>query len=357
MSIQKQKFGVLPNGQAVSRYLLQNKNGMSVAILDYAGAIQQLLVPDRRGHLVDVVCGFDSALDYYYGNGHQGSLIGRFGNRIKEGRFTLEGKEYRLATNNGSNHLHGGPLGFSHRMWEATPRDGDRPALSLFYHSPDGEEGYPGALDLTVTYTLTEDNALAIHYVAKTDKTTILNPTNHAYFNLSGFASGSVLDHLLWVDADTFLPTDAGMIPTGELRSVLGTPFDFTTEKPVGRDIFADDADLRRAGGYDHCFNFTGGEAEQPQCRATLYSEKTGIKMDMLTTLPSVQIYTANSMNNKSFPLKGGFAQTPRSAICLETQKMPDSINQKGFTDVTLKPGEVYDHTTIYAFSLRKQEQ
>lgn len=354
MSIQKQKFGVLPDGQAVSRYHLQNKNGMSVAILDYAGAIQQLLVPDRRGHLVDVVCGFDSALDYYYGNGHQGSLIGRFGNRIKGGRFTLEGKEYVLATNNGSNHLHGGPLGFSRRMWEATPIDGDEPSLSLFYRSRDGEEGYPGTLDLTVTYTLTSDNALSIRYRATTDKTTILNLTNHAYFNLGGFASGSVLDHELWVDADTFLPTDAGMIPTGELRPVRGTPFDFSTPKPVGRDIFEDDADLCRAGGYDHCFNFADGEADRPKHRATLYSEKTGIEMDTLTTLPCVQIYTANSMSNKSFPFKGGCAQVPQSAICLETQKMPDSINQKGFTDVTLKPGEIYDHTTVYAFSTRK---
>ena len=354
MSIQKHKFGVLPNGQTVSRYLLQNGNGMSVAILDFAGAIQQLLVPDRRGHLVDVACGFDSAPDYYYGNGHQGSLIGRFGNRIKDGRFILEGKEYVLATNNGSNHLHGGLLGFSRRMWEATPSDGDEPSLSLFYRSPDGDEGYPGTLDLTVTYTLTKENALSIRYVAKTDKTTILNPTNHAYFNLGGFASGSVLDHELWVDADTFLPTDDGMIPTGEFRPVRGTPFDFSTPKPVGRDINAHDPDLRRAGGYDHCFNFVGGESDKPQRRATLYSDKTGIEMDTLTTLPCVQIYTANGMKNPNYPFKGGCAQTAQNAICLETQKMPDSINQKGFTDVTLKPGEVYDHTTVYAFLVRK---
>ncbi len=354
MSIEKLHFGNLPDGRAVSRYFLKNENGMSVAILDYAGAIQQLLVPDRRGHLVDVVCGFDSALDYYYGNGHQGSLIGRFGNRIKGGRFTLEGKEYKLATNNGSNHIHGGNVGFSRRIWSATPSDGDEPSLSLFYRSPDGEEGYPGTLDVTVTYTLTRDNALSIRYVAKTDKTTILNLTNHAYFNLGGFASGSALDHELWVDADTYLPTDEGKIPTGELRPVFGTPFDFSTPKPVGRDIFEDDAELRRAGGYDHCFNFVGGETQQPLRRATLYSEKTGIEMDMLTTLPCVQIYTANGMKNPSYPLKGGCVQTPQNAICLETQKMPNSINQKGFTDVILRPGEVYDHTTVYAFSGRK---
>lgn len=357
MSIQKQKFGVLPDGREVSRYILQNENGMCAAILDYAGAIQQLLVPDRRGRLVDVVCGFDNALDYYYGNGNQGSLIGRFGNRIKNARFTLEGKEYKLAANNGNNHIHGGNVGFARRIWEATPDDGEEPSLSLFYRSPDGEEGYPGTLDITVAYTLTKDNALSIRYVAKTDKTTILNPTNHAYFNLGGFASGDILDHVLWVDADTYLPTDGEKIPTGELRPVSGTPFDFTTPKPVGRDIFAEDADLLCAGGYDHCFNFVGGEREQPVKRATLYSDKTGIVMDTLTTSPSVQIYTASGMANPDYPLKGGYPQTPRNAICLETQKMPNSINQKGFTDVTLREGEVFDHTTVYAFSVKQTEK
>ncbi|MBQ2772869.1 MAG: galactose mutarotase, partial [Clostridia bacterium] len=203
MSIQKQHFGNLPDGRAVSRYVLQNENGVVAAILDYAGAVQQLLVPDRTGRLVDVIGGFDSALDYYYGNGHQGSLIGRFGNRIKNGRFTLDGKTYTLAQNNGNNHIHGGSTGFSRKLWEATSVDGAEPALRLRYVSPDGEENYPGTLDVTVTYTLTADNALSIRYVATTDKPTVVNMTNHAYFNLGGFASGTALDHELWIDADT----------------------------------------------------------------------------------------------------------------------------------------------------------
>ncbi|MBQ2757437.1 MAG: galactose mutarotase, partial [Clostridia bacterium] len=201
MSIQKQHFGFLPNGTSVSRYILQNKNGMTVALLDYAGAIQQLLVPDRKGRLVDVVGGYDNILDYVYGDGYQGSLVGRIGNRIKEGKFTLDGKTYTLAVNNGPNHLHGGIEGFSSKIWTATPHDGEEPSLSLSLVSPDGDEGYPGTLSVTVTYTLMAENALAIRYVATTDRTTIVNLTNHSYFNLGGFASGKILEHELWLDA------------------------------------------------------------------------------------------------------------------------------------------------------------
>ncbi len=354
MSIEKQHFGNLPDGRAVSRYFLKNENGMVAAILDYAGAIQQLLVPDRHGRLVDVIGGYDNILDYYYGDGYQGSLVGRIGNRIKEGKFTLDGKEYSLAINNGPNHLHGGIEGFSSKIWEVTPVDGDAPSLVLHYVSPDGEENYPGTLDVTVTYTLTRDNTLSIRYVATTDKTTIVNLTNHAYFNLGGFASGKILDHELWLDADTYLPTDENLIPTGELKPVDGTPFDFRTAKAVGRDFGADDIDLKTAGGYDHCFNFAGGETKEPVCRAVLYSDKTGIEMKTLTQLPCVQFYSGNFLNNAEHPFKGGYPQALQNAMCLETQKMPDSINHKNFTDVTLKPGEVYDYTTAYAFSVRK---
>ena len=354
MSIQKQYFGKLPDGRAVTRYILQNENGMSAAILDYAGAIQELRVPDKNGGFVDVVGGFESAAQYYYGNGNQGSLIGRFANRIKAGRFTLDGKEYVLAQNNAGNHIHGGREGFARKLFEATPIDGAEPALRLSYVSPDGEENYPGTLDVTVTYTLTRDNALSIRYVATTDKATVVNMTNHAYFNLGGFASGKALDHELWIDADTYLPTDEEKIPLGELRSVEGTPFDFRTPKTVGRDFDLANEDLCIGGGYDHCLNFVGGETKEPVLRATLYSPRTGIEMKTLTNMPSVQLYSAGGMRNAQCPLKGGYPQSPESFICLETQKMPNSINEPHFTNVVLRPGEIYDYTTVYAFGVRK---
>ncbi len=353
MSIQKQFFGTLADGQEISRYFLTNKNGMQAVILDYAGALQQLLVPDRRGHLVDVIGGFDCLDGYVEAGGAQGSLIGRFGNRIAKGKFTLEGKEYTLATNNGENHLHGGMVGFHRKRWEARMVDGDEPQLVLTYVSPDGEEGYPGTLTVTVTYTLKAENALSIHYRATTDKTTILNLTNHSYFNLGGFASGKIFDHELWLDADTYLPVVEGLIPTGELKSVEGTPFDFRVAKPIGRDFYADDKDLKLAGGYDHCFNFVGGESAVPVPRAKLYCEKTGILMTTITNQPSVQCYTANFLNEEAYPHKGGYVQGVQNAVCLETQKMPDSINHPNFTNVVLKPSEVYDYTTEYAFSVK----
>ena len=354
MSIIKAFFGNTPDGRAVYSYRLTNQNGMTAVILDYAGAVQQLLVPDRRGRLVDVIGGYDCLSDYCLGNGAQGSLIGRYGNRIAKGKFTLDGKEYTLACNNGENHLHGGPGGFERQIFAATPVDGEEPALRLSYTSADGEEGYPGKLDVTVTYTVTKENALSIRYEAVTDAPTVVNLTNHAYFNLGGFASGKIFDHELWMDADTYLPTDAGLIPTGELRPVAGTPFDFNTPKTVGRDFYADDTDLVQAGGYDHCFNFTGGETKAPVKRISLCAPSTGIVMDTYTTQPCVQFYTANFLTNPEHPFKGGYPQAKQNALCLETQKMPDSPNKPHFTSTVLRPGEKYDTVTVYAFSVRK---
>ncbi|MBE6554817.1 MAG: galactose mutarotase [Ruminococcaceae bacterium] len=353
MSIQKQHFDTLPDGREVYRYLMRNESGMSVAILDLGGAIQQILVPDRRGRYTDVVGGYDNAFDYFYGDGYQGALIGRVGNRIARGKFTLGGKEYSLYINNGVNHLHGGKEGFSHKIWSVTAKDGSEPALELSYVSPDGEEGYPGTLTVTVTYTLTARGGLSIRYVATTDKTTVLNLTNHCYFNLGGFASGKILDHVLMMDADTYLPTDETLIPTGELRSVAGTPFDFRAPKEVGKDFCADNVDLKIAGGYDHCFNFTGGATAEPTCRATLYHKESGREMKVYTNQPAVQFYSGNFLNNADHPFKGGYPQGLQNALCLETQHMPDSINQKGFTNTVLHPGEVYDYTTEYVFSVR----
>lgn len=349
MSIIQDLFGTLPDGRQVYRYTLC-AHGLRAAILDLGGAIQQLLVPDAAGRLVDVACGFDDARSYLEGNGSHGALIGRFGNRIADGKFMLDGKTYTLYCNNGKNHLHGGKVGFHLRTWQATPEDGDEPKLHLTYVSPDGEEGYPGTLSVTVTYTLTARRGLSIRYVAETDAPTVLNLTNHTYFNLGGFASGSVLDHTLLLDADTYLPTDAGLIPTGEFRPVDGTPFDFRTAKPIGRDFYAENDDLKTAGGYDHCFNFTGGETRAPVLRGALCDPKSGRVMYLYTNQPSVQCYTANFLNVAEFPLKGGLPQKTQSAVCLETQKMPDSPNRPHFTDTVLRPGETYDYTTEYVF-------
>ena len=354
MSIQTHWFGNLPDGRAVHRYILQNANGMTVSLLDFGGAIQQILVPDRNGRFTDVVGGYDNILDYYEGNGYQGALIGRFGNRICRGKFSLDGKDYDdLYINNGVNHLHGGKEGFSHKIWEAMPIYGDEPKLCLHYVSVDGEEGYPGTLDVTVTYTLKETNALSIRYVATTDQRTVLNLTNHTYFNLGGFASGKIFDHVLQLDADTYLPTDETLIPTGELKSVVGTPFDFRAPKAIGQDFFADDQDLKLAGGYDHCFNFVGGESKDPVLRATLYEPVSGREMKVYTNQPCVQFYSGNFLNNVDHPFKGGYPQKKQTFICLETQHMPDSINHANFTDSVLKVGEVYDYTTEYRFSVR----
>jgi len=355
MSIQKQFFGKLPDGRAVSRYTLQNTNGMTVNLLDFGGAIQQIIVPDKKGRMTDVVGGYDNVLDYYYGDGYQGALIGRCGNRICRGKFTLDGVTYdKLYINNGVNHLHGGKEGFSHKIWDATPVDGDEPQLKLHYVSADGEEGYPGTLDVTVTYTLKATNALSIRYVATTDKKTVLNLTNHCYFNLGGFASGKIFDHILQLDADTYLPTDDTLIPTGELKSVAGTPFDFRTPKAVGRDFHADDADLKTAGGYDHCFNFVGGQTKEPVLRATLFDPNSGREMKVYTNQPCVQFYSGNFLKNAEHPFKGGYPQSLQNAMCLETQHMPDAINHPNFTNVVLCPGETYDYTTEYAFSVRE---
>ena len=353
MSIEKQFFGKLPDGREVYRYVMENGSGMRVAILNFGGAIQQILVPDRRGRLSDVVGGYDNIYDYYYGDGYQGALIGRIGNRICKGKFTLEGKDYSLFINNGENHLHGGEVGFSHKIWEVNAVDGAEPRLEMHYVSPDGEEGYPGTLDVTVTYTLTARCGLSLRYVAKTDKTTIVNLTNHSYFNLGGFASGKILDHVLQLDADTYLPTDETLIPTGELRSVAGTPFDFRTPKTVGADFYAEYTDLRIAGGYDHCLNFAGGATEEPVLRGTLYEPCSGREMKVYTNQPSVQFYSGNFLNNPDHPFKGGYPQGLQNALCLETQHMPDAINHPNFKSVVLQPGEVYDYTTEYVFSVR----
>ncbi len=356
MAITKKEFGKLSDGRIASIYHLTNENGASAYITDFGGAVVRLYMPDRNGMFADVVCGYDNIDSYVNGDGYQGALVGRYGNRIANGRFVLDGKEYVLNCNdNGANHLHGGNCGFSHRLWEATVEED---ALKLHLISEDGDEGYPGRLDVIVRYRLTAingDNSLEIDYTATTDKKTIVNLTNHTYFNLGGYASDKVLDHRLKIDADSYLPTNEKLIPTGEVKFVGGTPFDFS-DKPIGQDINADNDDIKIAGGYDHCFVFNGGKTEysnNPPCRCELYHEQSGRRMYVLTDRPCIQIYTANFMSNPDFPFKNGVKQSKHNAICLETQSAPDAINHPSFTDFSdciLDIGEIFRSKTVYHF-------
>ena len=352
--ITRHYFGSIDEGQSVYCYTMKNQSGMSVTICEFGGAITEICVPDKLGRHSNVVAGYDSLRDYVLGDGYLGALIGRTGNRIAKGRFSLDGKDYRIFVNNGPNSLHGGKVGYSHRIWNVKAVDGEEPKLILTLHSPDGEENYPGNLDVTVTYALLSSNALSIHYQATTDQRTPVNLTNHAYFNLGGYASGKVFDHVFQMDADAYLPTDENLIPTGEIRSVEGTPFDFREPKTLGKDFYADDQDLKIAGGYDHCMCFAGGETKEPVLRVEIYEPNSQRILKVFTNQPCMQLYSGNFLKNPEHPLKGGYPQSTQTAFCLETQKMPDAMNHPNFTNVILEPGEVYDHKTIYQFSVKQ---
>ncbi|MBQ9805034.1 MAG: galactose mutarotase [Clostridia bacterium] len=352
--ITKQYFGTLENGCDVYSYNMMSASGMSVRICEFGGAIMELRVPDRMGRISDVVAGYDALYDYTSNKGYLGALVGRVGNRINRGVFYLDGKKYEIYQNNNGNSLHGGKVGFSHKVWSVEPKDGEEPSLVLTLVSPDGDENYPGTLTVTVTYTLLKTNALSIRYEATTDQKTILNLTNHAYFNLGGYASGKIFDHVLKMDCDAYIPTNENLIPTGEIRSVEGTPFDFREGKTIGRDFdIENNEDLKIAGGYDHCFCFTGGETKEPVLRVEAYDPNSGRCMQVYTNQPCIQFYSGNFMYQLHSPLKGGYPASVQSAFCLETQKMPDSINHPNFTDTVLNPGEKYDYTTVFQFSVK----
>ena len=358
MSIQKEFFGTLESGAEAHLYTLKNEKGVTVRITDFGGTVVSLLAPDRYGRFTDVVGGFDCLWDYEHADGYLGALVGPFANRIAKGTFSLDGVDYSLYCQSDGNHLHGGRVGFSHRLWnvvDASEADDPEPELVLTIASPDGDEGYPGDVGVTVTYRLTADSALEIHYEAAVEgKATPLNLTNHTYFNLAGYASGDVLGHVLQMDAESYLRTDEGLIPTGEMVPVAGTPFDFRTPKTIGQDFYADDNDLKIAGGYDHCFNFTGWQNtddRQIKKRVTVYEPRRGRKLEVYTNQPCIQFYSANFLKNPEFPQKGGYPQRTQTAFCLETQKMPDSMNHETFPDCVVRPGQVYDYTTIYRFS------
>lgn len=358
MSIIKELYGKMPDGRSVYRYTLENKNGMKMKVLNYGGVVTELWVPDRNGCFSDVIGGYDCLESYLGADGFQGTLVGRVANRINNATFTLDGKEYKLnPTGDNGHQLHGGLAGFDKKLWDVKELDGEEPALELHILSPDGDENYPGNLDLTVTYTLTAQNAWNIHYVATTDKPTITNFTNHAYFNIGGYASGSILGTELMLDADSYIPTNADLIPTGEIKSVEGTPFDFRVAKAIGRDLGMENADLLLAGGsfngYDHCFNFVGGASDTPVKRGEAYDEFSGRVLELYTDRPCVQLYTGNFLVNEKYPFKGGYKQSIQTLFCLETQCMPDSINHANFTNCVLRPGEVLDTTTEYRFTTK----
>ena len=350
--IKKTVFGTLPDGRVADQYTLKNANGMEVKISNYGGVITHLTAPDKDGKFEDIVLGFDSLAGYFTPPPYFGAIIGRYGNRIAKGKFTLDGKEYNLAKNNGENHLHGGLVGFDKVLWNAEAIEGEESALKLTYLSKDGEEGYPGNLNVTVIYTLQKDNSLKIEYAATTDKATVINLTNHSYFNLSGFKK-DVLDQEVTLNADRYLPVDKGLIPTGELRSVTGNVFDFTKPTVIGKGINdIKDEQIKLGGGYDHAWilNKKGNELS---LAATVLEKTSGRKMEVLTTEPAIQFYTGNFLDGK-ITGKGGVNYPKRFALCLESEHYPDSPNQSAFPTVVLKPNEKYSTTTIYKFSVEK---
>lgn len=349
--ITKAPFGTA-DGKSIDIYSIRNSKAVEVRITTFGGTVVSLKVPDKSGNLDDVVLGYDSLGEYETAKGYLGALIGRYGNRIGKGTFSLDRKEYKLAVNNGANHLHGGLKGFDKVVWTANASiQADGPHLELTYLSRDGEEGYPGNLNVKVEYILTDSNELKIVYSATTDKPTIVNLTNHSYFNLAGAGKGSILDHQLTLNADRFTPTDNGSIPTGELRRVKGTPFDFTKSTAIGARIDQDDEQLKFGNGYDHNF-VLDKNGDDLSLAATVYEPTTGRLMEVFTTEPGVQFYTGNFLDGSSKG-KGGRTYPRRSGFCLETQHFPDSPNKPKFPSVVLRPGETYSQTTIYKFSVR----
>lgn len=345
-SVTHRLYGKMPDGTPVELYTLSNTNGMSADIITYGGAVTRLTVPDRNGKFGDVVLGMDSLDGYRTQANYFGALIGRYGNRIGNATFELEGKTYHLPKNDGENTLHGGPQGFDKRVWKAHSEKG---ALQLTYVSADGEEGFPGTLKATVVYTITDANELKIDYTATTNKATVVNLTNHSYFNLAG--SGTILKHEVTILADRFTPIDAGLIPTGELLPVKDTPFDFTRPTAIGAHIEDQNQQLALGHGYDHNFvlNSHGGSLAKA---AEVYDPESGRVMEVWTDQPGLQFYTGNFLDGKTVG-KGGVAYPFRAAFCMETQHFPDSPNKPEFPSTELRPGQTYHTTTVYKFSAR----
>jgi aldose 1-epimerase len=349
-TMSRTSFGTLPDGTALDLFTLKNASGMEVSVTNYGGIITSLKVPDRNGKIDDVTLGYDSIDGYLKSTPYFGAIIGRYGNRIGKAQFELDGKTYKLPANDGPNTLHGGVKGFDKVVWQAEPfeREGER-GIIFTYVSPDGEEGFPGTLSSRVTYTLTDKNELAFDYQATTDKPTVVNLTQHAYFNLAGDGSGDVLGHELTINADRYTPVSSTLIPTGELASLEGTPLDFRTKTAIGARIDAAHEQIKRAGGYDHNY-VLNREGDGLALAARVEEPKTGRVMEVHTTEPGIQFYSGNFLDG-SITGKQGHVYNKRNGLCLETQHFPDSPNQPSFPSTTLKPGEEYKSRTVYTFS------
>jgi aldose 1-epimerase len=346
MTVTQAPFGALPDGAAVHLFTLKNSHGVEVRAIDYGATIVSIRTPDRSGKVDDVVLGFDGFDPYLTKARYFGSIVGRYGNRIAGGKFVLDGAPVQLAVNNGTNHLHGGNRGFDKIIWHGERFErGGNSGVVFTYTSPDGEESYPGTLQMTVTYTLTARDELMLEYVAKTDKATPINLTNHSYFNLAGRGHGDILQHVLTLNADRYTPVDAALIPTGELATVQGTPFDFRKPTAIGARIDTDHEQIKRGGGYDHNFVLNGtASAERPRHAAHVVDPSSGRTLDVATTEPGVQFYAGNNLDEA----RNGFGR--RTGLCLETQHYPDSPNHANFPSTILRPGATFRSTTVFTF-------
>lgn len=349
-SVHTKVFGQLPDGREVSLVTLKNSNGVELDVTNYGGIITRLITPDAKGLPGDIVLGYDNLQQYLDNNPYFGAIIGRFGNRIAKGQFELDGKKYQLATNDGDNHLHGGVQGFDKKLWQMQPFQNDHGVgVVLSYLSVDGEEGYPGNLQVKVTYTLTHSNELQMQFQATTDQTTPVNLTQHSYFNLAG--SGSILEHELEIPAAQITPVGPGLIPTGQLQAVAGTPFDFRTAKAIGRDIAAEDAQLKLGLGYDHNFVLKASPDKSLVLAGRVFEPNSGRVLEVWTEEPAVQFYSGNFLDGT---LTGkGVHYAHRSGFCLEPQHYPDAPNQSSFPSTLLQPGETYSTQIVYRFSIK----
>jgi len=351
MEIKKEVYGILQDGREVYLFTLKISDGSELKLTNFGATVVSLKVPDRKGKMENVILGFKDLKDYENIRHFYGAIVGRWGNRIDKGKFTLNGQEYTLATNDGENHLHGGIIGFDRILWDYEELVyKDLPAVKFSYLSKDGEEGYPGNLKLSVIYTYSEQNELGIYYEMTTDQSTVKNVTNHSYFNLSGDVKDDILNHDLVLNADNFLPVVAGLIPTGEIKSVKGTPMDFTYPHKIGERINQDDEQLKYGLGYDHCWVINVSD-DGLNNAGYIYDSTSGRRMDIYTTEPAIQFYSGNFMDGSDIGHEG-LPYNYRFAMCLETQHYPDSPNQKDFPTTVLNPGEVYKSTTIYKFSV-----
>jgi aldose 1-epimerase len=357
MSVTQAPFGVMPDGSAVDVFTLTNAHGVEVRVITYGAAIASIKTPDRNGRFDDIVAGFETLAGYLTRSRLFGAIAGRYANRIANARFTLDGTTYELAANNGKNHLHGGRRGFDKVVWNGRSfQDGDRVGVRLTHVSPDGDEGYPGALTVTVTYTLTSHDELIIDYAATTSKATPVNLTNHSYFNLAGDGRGDILGHVLTIDADRYTPADETQIPTGEIAPVDGTPFDFRRPTAVGARVDADHEQIRRGKGYDHNFVLNGWDARSTnrlRHAARLVDPSSGRTLDVATTEPGLQFYSGNNLDGTAVG-KQGHIYGPRTSLCLETQHFPDSPNHSNFPSTILRQGEEFRSTTVFTFGVAR---